>query len=79
MIENAKKEDLITSLKKYCIGFPCVYLIENHYTEASHRIFLQSEFGMVTIFWFDSTKKIKCKSKKFLDKIKNDVIIKEML
>jgi len=70
---------VIKELKKYSIGFPSVYKIKNHYTEASHRIFLVSEFGMVTIFWFETTNKIKCKSKKFLDKIKDDVIIGKML
>lgn len=71
--------NLIKALKKYCVGFPCQYKIENHYTKASHRVFLQSEFGMVTIFYFEDTNKIQCKSKKFLDKIKLDAIIGKML
>jgi hypothetical protein len=79
MIEKEKKEDLITNLKKYSIGFPCIYKIEKHYTEANYRIFLVTDFGMVTIFYFEDTNKIKCKSKKFLDKIKLDAIIGKML
>lgn len=66
-------------LKKYCIGFPCLYKIENHYTEASYRIFLVTEFGMVTLFYFEVTNKIICKSKNFVDKLKSNDIIKEML
>lgn len=66
-------------LKKLCIGFPCLYKIENHYTEASHRIFLVTEFGMVTLFYFEQTNKLVCKSKNFLDKLKSNSIIKEML
>jgi hypothetical protein len=66
-------------LKKYCIGFPCVFKIENHYTEASHRIFLVTEFGIATLFWFENTNKLVCKSQKFLDKLKSNDIIKEML
>lgn len=69
----------IQDFKKYCIGFPCIYKIENHYTEASHRIFLVTEFGMVTLFYFANTNKLVCKSKKFLDKIKLDDILKELL
>lgn len=66
-------------LKKYCIGFVCCTKLDEHYTEASHRIFLVTEFGMVTIFWFDKTNKIICKSNKFIDKIKNDAIMSKML
>jgi len=79
MTEKEKKEDLITNLKKYSIGFPCQYKIENHYTKASHRIFLATEFGIITLFWFEDTNKLIVKGKKFLDKIQSDVIIRKML
>lgn len=72
-------KELTQELKKYCIGFPCVYKIENHYTEASYRIFLVTEFGIITLFWFENTNKLVCKSQKFLDKLKSNDIINGFL
>lgn len=71
-------KELIEELKKYCIGFPCIYKIENHYTEANYRIFLVTEFGMITLFYFEATNKLTSKSKKFIDKVKNNAIIGKM-
>lgn len=71
--------ELIKTIKKYSIGFPCYYKLEKHYTEASHRIFINTEFGIVTIFYYETNNKITVRGKKFLDKIKSDAIIRKML
>ena len=70
---------LIKELKTLCIGFPCIHKIENHFSECSHRIFLLTSSGTVTLFWFENTNKIVCKSRKFLDIIKKHDIIGKML
>jgi hypothetical protein len=59
----------LEELKKHCIGFPCINLIED-YTNASHRIFAMTEFGIVTLYWFKETNKLICKNKKFREKLK---------
>lgn len=70
---------ILKMLKKYSIGFISVSKLDKHYTEASHRIFINTEFGIVTIFYYETTNKIIVKGKKFLDKIKNDKDLKDML
>ena len=55
-------------LKKYYIGFVCIYKLKEHHTGALYRIFFYSETGLVTIFWHDGDK-FTCKGKKFIDKI----------
>jgi hypothetical protein len=72
-------KELVKELKQYSIGFPCIHKIENHYTEASYRLFLYTENGIVTLFWFEDKKKLVCKSQKFLDKLKSNDIIKGFL
>lgn len=60
---------ILKHIAKYIIGFPCITKLENHYTEASHRIFFNTEDGMVTIFWFEKDKDCICRNKKFSKKI----------
>lgn len=59
----------LKELTKNCIGFPCINPIED-YTGASHRIFVMTEFGTVTLYWYKDTNKLVCKNRKFLEKLK---------
>jgi hypothetical protein len=61
--------ELINKLKQICIGFPIVTKIDNHYTGASHRIYVKIPSGIVTIFWFDDKKTFEYKSKDLLSMI----------
>lgn len=72
-------KELIQELKKYCIGFISISKLDEHYSKADYRIFLVTEFGMVTLFYFEATNKIICKSKNFLDKLKSNAIIGKMI
>lgn len=59
----------LKELKKNIIGFPCINQIDD-YTNASHRIFVMTQFGIVTLFWYENTKRLVCKNKNFLEVLK---------
>ena len=62
--------EFLKELKKYIIGFICTCKLDEHYTNANYRIFVMTEFGTVTLYWYKDTNKLVCKNRKFLDKLK---------
>ena len=64
----------IDFLKKNCDGFPSVHVLEDDYTNASHRIFIYTKYGAVTIFYFQETEKIICRNKSFQKLIENSYL-----
>ena len=72
-------EDVLKELEKISLGFICVTVLKDHYTNASHRIFILNSTGVITIFWFENEKKILCKSKKFLNILKSNKFLKKFI
>jgi hypothetical protein len=66
-------EQFIKVIKPFCRGFPCVSKIDN-YTGASHRVFLLTEFGIITIHYFEDKDYYVCKSKRFITLSKIDTL-----
>ena len=60
-----KMNELLDKIKKLCTGFPILTKLTDHYTGASHRIFVKTTYGVATIFWFEDKNTYDCKSKKF--------------
>lgn len=76
---NILLDKVLQHLKQYSIGFICVSELNEHYTGASHRFFINTTNGVLTIFWFDKANKLVCQSKKFKTILMKDKFLGDFL
>lgn len=64
-------KEITAFVKEHCDGFLVVNKLQEHYTGASHRIFICVDLVPVLIYWFEDKQTFTCKSCTFLNKIKS--------
>lgn len=67
----SKLEQFLADVRKVCVGVPSISEVKDHYTGASHRIFILMSYGMVRVLWHEDTQKFTCRSEQFLQTLRS--------